>query len=334
MDNLKLCSIGCGGIAVGYHGPALRRYVSTHSGVELAACCDVDVSKAEDFCRLYNYSYAYTKYTTMLDEVHPNAICLAVPPPVTCKLGCDILQRGIPLLLEKPPGLTTLEVDRLIAAADSNHTPNQVAFNRRYTPLMRRLKELLASFCPAGFQHLRYDFTRVSRTDPDFSTTAIHGIDTARFIADADYAHVQFRYQEFPELGPTVANIFMDGSFTSGATFHLAFCPVSGSVTERASVYALDHSFYLQLPIWNGFDAPGRLQHIYKGNLLSEETGPQLSGSSEDFILNGFYAENAEFLDAIRAGQRPTGDVRSARQSVEIAQCIRERRAEYDSHAS
>lgn len=329
MSRFKVCSIGCGGIAVGYHGPALKRYASIHPDIDLAACCDVDVSKAEHFRSRFGYNYAYTKYAAMLDEIRPNAVCLAVPPPLTCELGCDILRRGIPLLLEKPPGLTTLEVDRLIAAADSGHTPNQVAFNRRYTPLIVHLKALLAAHCPTGIQHLHYDFTRVGRTDADFSTTAIHGIDTACFIAGAPYAHIRFQYQEFPELGPTVANIFMEGIFTSGTTVHLAFCPVSGAVTERATACALDHSFYLQLPIWNGYDAPGHLQHIHKGALVSDDSGPQISGSNEDFILNGFYAENEAFLEDIRAGRHPVGDVRSARQSVEIAQCIRERRSEY-----
>ena len=329
MSIFKVCSIGCGGIAFGYHGPSLARYAASHPDVELTACCDVDPARAEGFSKRFGYAHHYTDYMTMLEAEQPHAVCLAVPPPLTCEIGCAILQRGLPLLLEKPPGLTTDEVDRLIMAAGKANTPNQVAFNRRYTPLVRHLKALLATHCPTGIQHLRYDFTRVGRTDADFSTTAIHGIDTACFIAGAPYAHIRFYYQEFPELGPTVANIFMQGSFTSGATFHLEFCPVSGAVTERATVYGLDHSFYLRLPIWNGYDAPGHLQHIHKGALVSDDSGPQISGSNEDFILNGFYAENEAFLEDIRAARHPVGDVRTTRQSVEVAQCIRERRGEY-----
>ena len=44
--------------------------------------------------------------------------------------------------------------------------------------------------------------TRVDRRDPDFSVTAIHGIDAVRFLARSDYAHVRFRYQEHPTSGP------------------------------------------------------------------------------------------------------------------------------------
>ncbi len=58
----------------------------------------------------------------------------------TAALTCQILHMGIPVQLEKPPGLTVTEVDAMIAAADQTGTPNQVAFNRRYTPLLVRLR--------------------------------------------------------------------------------------------------------------------------------------------------------------------------------------------------
>ena len=47
-------------------------------------------------------------------------------------------------------------------------------------------------------QHLHYEMTRVDRRDPDFSVTAIHGIDAVRYLRASDYAQVRFRYQERP----------------------------------------------------------------------------------------------------------------------------------------
>jgi predicted dehydrogenase len=177
-------------------------------------------------------------------------------------------------------------------------------------------------------QHIAYEVTRVNRRDPDFSTTAIHGIDAVRTIAGADYAGVRFRYHEMPDVGPGVCNIFMDCVMDSRATAHLAFCPVAGSVVERATVHAQDHTWYLHLPT-TGLDGTGLLRHVQKGRIAKERTGPDVSGTEEEFVLEGFYGENAAFFDDIRAGRRPVDDLRSTRQSVEVAQCIRERRAEY-----
>ncbi|MCZ7542974.1 MAG: Gfo/Idh/MocA family oxidoreductase [Anaerolineae bacterium] len=325
--SFKVCVIGCGYMAMHYHGPAYVRYAAAHSDVVLAACCDIDEAKAAAFRARFGFARHDTDMAAMLDREQPDAVCLIAPEALTCALACQVLEMGYPLLMEKPPGRTVEEIDRMIAAAAASGAPNQVAFNRRYTPLVCALKRRLDG---AALQHVRYDFTRVGRADADFSLTAIHGVDTARFLAGSDYCHIDFHYQPFPELGPTAANIFMDCTFASGATAHLDFCPLSGVVVERATVYARDHTYFLNLPIWDAFDAPGRLQHLERGALRLDVTGLGVpGGGGAPFVSNGFYAENAAFFDALRAGQRPAGDLRSARQSVAVAECIRERREAY-----
>jgi myo-inositol 2-dehydrogenase / D-chiro-inositol 1-dehydrogenase len=326
----KICTIGCGQLANSQHGPSYARYVRLHPDTELAACTDLDETRAADFAARFGFSRFYTDPIRMLEKERPQAVCLLVPPAVTAPLTCQVLMMGYPLLLEKPPGLTAQKTDEMIAAAQKSGTPNQVAFNRRYTPLVATLKDVLRQkVAPGELQHLQYDFYRIGRTDADFSTTAIHGIDTARFLAGSDYASIAFHYHEFPSLGPATANILMDCTFTSGMTGQLCFCPVSGAVIERATVHALDQLFFLNLPIWNAFDAPGSLVEVKNGEITRTTSGPDVSGGAEDFVLNGFYQENAQFFEDIRAGRRPAGDIVSGRQPVEIAQMIRERKTTY-----
>jgi predicted dehydrogenase len=315
-------------MATGYHGPSYVKYAGDHSDAELAACCDADESKAITFRDRFGFARHYTDYSAMLEAERPDVVCLVVPEPLTCELSCRILEMGYPLMMEKPPGRTVKEIDRMITAAGD--TASRVAFNRRYTPLVQHLKRLLAQrFAPADIQHVRCDFVRVGRADADFSLTAIHGIDTTRFLAGADYAHVRFHYQDLPGLGPTATNVFMDCTFSSGATAHVAFCPLAGVVVERATVHAHNNTFFLNIPVWSAFDSPGRLQHLRKNHLELDVTGADLDDDHREFVLSGFYAENASFFDAVRTGQRPSGGLKDARQSVEIAQCIRERRNEY-----
>ena len=328
--SFKICMIGCGEIANGYHGPAYRQYAQEHQDVELAACCDRNIMKAAQFSNRFGFNRYYDELGKMLEIERPDVVCLCVQPENTYQISLKILQMGIPLLLEKPPGMTIAETDKMIAAAEESGTPNQVAFNRRFTPLVQVLKQILeTNFSPEAIQYVRYDLTRVNRTDPDFSTTAIHGIDTARFLAGSDFTYVRFHYQEFPALGPGVANVFLEGSFQSGATAQLSFCPIAGVITERAVIHAFDNTFFLNLPIWNAFDAPGRLIHIDKEQMVQDISGLVASGSGEDYITNGFYSEDKSFFDDIRSRRRPKVDIKSGRQSVEIAQAIRERAVEY-----
>jgi predicted dehydrogenase len=202
-----------------------------------------------------------------------------------------------------------------------------VAFNRRFAPLVRELHRRIAEAGP--LQHLHYEMTRVERRDPDFSTTAIHGLDAVRYLAGSDYAQARFRYRELPELGKGVADILVDAVMASGATAHLAFCPVAGVLVERATAHLHGHTLFLHVPMWNGVDSPGRLWHYASGKLGAELGGDRVGDGTELFELGGFYRETAAFLDALAEGRTPSPSLGESRQSVEVAQRIRERRSEY-----
>jgi myo-inositol 2-dehydrogenase / D-chiro-inositol 1-dehydrogenase len=324
---LRIAVIGCGQIAFSQHGPAYQKYATEYAGTELSACCDPTDDRAATFAGLFGFRHSYTDWQTMLRQEKPDAVCLNVPPPLTAGIACQVLRLGFPLLLEKPPGLDESEINALIGAAEETGTPNQVAFNRRFLPLLVQLRTRLETyFAPAVVQHIHYDFCRINRRDADFSTTAIHGIDAARFIARSDYTRVSFHYSDLPEAGPQVTNFLLDCTFQCGTTAQLAFLPLSGLVIERAEVHCPSTSFFLKTPIWNGFDHPGSLVRVDHGQIQEEIDGIEAAGSSEEFVLNGFYQEDVAFFEDIRAGRRPVDDMRSGKQAVLIAQAIRERR--------
>jgi predicted dehydrogenase len=326
---MKLCQVGCGEHARVAHGPSQARCARERPGLVLAGCCDVDASRAEPFRRDFGYARAFTDVATMLETERPDAVVVVVPVERTVEVASLVLERGLPLLLEKPPGETVADVDRLIAVAGrgGRTIPHQVAFNRRFAPLVRELRRRIEEAGP--LQHLHYEMTRVERRDRDFSTTAVHGLDAVRYLGGCDYAEARFRYREMPGLGPGVANILVDAVMTSGATAHLAFCPVAGVLVERAAAHAHGHSLFLHVPMWGGVDSPGRLWHFTGGRLVAEPDGRQVSDGTELFELGGFYRETVAFLDAVTEGRAPSPGLRESRQSVAIAQHIRERRPSY-----
>jgi myo-inositol 2-dehydrogenase/D-chiro-inositol 1-dehydrogenase len=330
---MRLCMIGCGEHAESSHGPAQARYAAAHVGTDLAACCDLDAARAERHRQRFGFARAYTDVIAMLDAEKPDVAVLAVPVHLSAAVAAPLLERGVPLLLEKPPGRTVQEVDALLAAADRGGrgtVPHQVAFNRRFVPVVQEARRrLIAIGAPADVQHVHYEMTRVDRREPDFSTTAIHGLDAVRFLAGADYAEARLRYREQPALGPGVANIFVDAVLTSGATAHLAFCPTAGVVVERATVHAGAHTLFLRIPMWGPLDSPGRLQHVERGQVVADLAGDHLGGASDACVLGGFYGEYEAFLGDLAAGRTPSPSLRESRQSVEIAECVRRRDKEF-----
>lgn len=317
-------------MSVSVHGPSLKKYVGLHPDVELAACCDIDEAKAVFYKQKFGFSRHYTDMERMLDTEKPQAVCLISPVNLTFELSCKILEKGYPLIMEKPPGLDSSETREMIRVAAVKNTPNQVAFNRRYMPVVCELKKLLDKTKGLNTaMDIQFRMLRVGRKDPDFSTTAIHGIDVVKFLAGSEYKKVHFRYQELSHIGSNVANIHLDCEFKSGTFAQLDFLPVSGVDVERLEVNMDDNTFFLNTP--EGFDMPGKLLHIKKNDIMLEQDGKDISGSEEEFILHGFYNENESFLEDIRNGRKPAGDIQSGLQSVEIAECIRKRMKEYDS---
>jgi myo-inositol 2-dehydrogenase/D-chiro-inositol 1-dehydrogenase len=329
--SFKICSIGCGRHSSSVHGPAYKKYALLHPDVELSACCDIDEGKAKLFQTSFNFKRYYTDIDDMIKAEKPDAVCLVVKEHLTAKLAIKILSYGLPLITEKPPGNSLEEAWDIANEAKKSNAPNQVAFNRRFTPLVRVLKQqLLNNFENQKIQNIRYDFYRIGRKDTDFYTTAIHGIDTVKYLSGSEYESIRFDYQEFPELGQNVANIYMSCRFVSGTTAQLSFCPVSGVVLERATVNLLDNTFFLNIPMWAAYDVPGHLTHMFKGQTVMDVTGDEISDGDEMFEFCGFYAENESFFNDLRAGRKPKDDIFSALQSVEIADCIRDRLQEYN----
>ncbi len=54
-----------------------------------------------------------------------------------------------------------------------------------------------------------------------------------------------------------------------------------------------------------------------------------LSHRQESYYLNGFYAEDAAFFDAVQSGGQPSPGFVECRQSIEIMQCLRQRASEF-----
>jgi len=113
----------------------------------------------------------------------------------------------------------------------------------------------------------------------------------------------------------------------SGVTARISIYPATGMNVERVTVYCADQAFSLGCS--NGLDAPGWLRSYRENRLVDEINGAVLAGSEDSYILNGFYAEDAAFLDAVQAGEQPRYDLHSARQSVAIMQALRERQDQY-----
>lgn len=326
-EMFKICVLGCGGMSTGGHGPSFKKYFEEYKDVELSACCDLDEEKAKTYQEKFGFQRVYTDYVKMLDTEKPDVVSLVCPVQFTKDLAISIIKKGYNIILEKPPGLNKEEVYEIIKTANEHKDVFvRTSFNRRYTPLIMKLKEFLSG---KKIFNVTYQMYRNKRSDVDFATTAIHAIDATKYIAGADYKNINIRYQELKDIGDTVSNFYLDCEFENGAFGQVALVPMGGVVAERVTVNTLDETYLLELPFWRNPDVPGRLRVIKDKEVIHDISGLDLSDSDEMFEVSGFYNENRLFFELIRSGAEPTCDLESGVQSVEIADCLRQRKEKY-----
>lgn len=318
---MKFCLIGCGDIATNMHAPSYVEYKKKHPQFELAACCDPIESRAKAMQQRVGFQRCYTNHQEMLRLEKPDVVSVIVNETAAPAVGIDVLRAGIPMMIEKPPGRSSADTIALALEARKGNVPCQVAFNRRYMPVLTAMR----NSAPEKIQLISYDMFRYERNDRLFANTAVHAIDAVRFLAQADYAHVTFNYFEMPEYGEGVCNIFMNCEMTSGAQAQIRICPMSGASLERAAIHGRGCSIMGYTPAWGNYDSPGRIEIFRDGKAPTTVSfAPQ-----EVFQNNGFCAENEAFFDAIERGESPKLNLEAAINTMLVKECIDHRQKEF-----
>ncbi len=327
----KICVIGCGWVSDFGHGLGYQKYAAENPDVELTACCDINESTAINFKEKYGFKKHETDYLRMLKNEKPNAVCLNVPDNLIAPFAEEILKGGYPLLMEKPPGVNVQETLHLIKVAEETGTTNMVAFNRRFMPIVQLLKRTIYESGDANkIQNIHYNFLRYKRTESNFEITTIHGIDTVRYLTGSDYKSVKINYQQLPEYGENVMNIYMYAEMKSGARAVLTFNPVSGSVIERVNVNTFINSYFAEIPVWDSLDAPGKVVTITNNEIIKEFVQNRNVKGLEEFQNYGFYDEDKVFFDLVQSGDESNLTVAYCLQTAEIMGCIRKQQGEYN----
>lgn len=160
VDKVKLGIIGYGAEGGMYAGFFRSEDARLNDNIELVAICDNDPAKKEKVAADFPGLPFFDNYMDMLESGIVNAIVTTVPHYDHCVIGIDALKRGIHLLGEKPAGVYTKDVERLIAAADENpETTFAIFFNQRTNPLYQKVKQLMDDKAIGDLQRATWTIT-------------------------------------------------------------------------------------------------------------------------------------------------------------------------------
>src|SRR6266568_3642617 len=104
-------------IGVGHLGKQHARLYAELEGVELAGIVDILEPRAQGIASLYKTA-AFTNYRDILGKV--DAVSLAIPTSDHARVGVDLLEHGLDVLVEKPIASAAEEARSLIEAAARN----------------------------------------------------------------------------------------------------------------------------------------------------------------------------------------------------------------------
>jgi predicted dehydrogenase len=319
---LRCCAIGgTGKWFRAVHLPSLERLVEAGQ-VELAGAC----SRSEEgraALAADGYAKVYAGVGEMLDAEKPDYAVLSMASRPMAETAVDVLERGVPLLMEKPAGPSPAVARRVAAAAGKGGAPHMVAYNRRFITLLERARELVeerGGVSQAVCEFLRNDVSAPRR----MMGSSLHSIDALR--------HVLGEVSGFS--GAASSTRYFDGKAVA-ASFHLSFeSGIVGSFTfnvragrsyERYRIFAENWTVTVSLPPPGRFDDRWWLR-VEEGNETTESvTVDDLPEAERNGpCTHGFWREHEYFVECLRRGERPFPDVADGIRSMELARAMLE----------
>ena len=189
MNSQKPLTIGI--IGSGNMGRHHQR-ITTEYGASVVAVHDVQLEAARELATHTDGALATTDLDAFFD-IEMDGVVITTPPPIRfepIQMACD---RGISVMVEKPPALNMIEGRKCLEAIEKAGIIAAVGFQLRYHPLYERLKALIASetvhlvrtVCTVNY-YLSFSmapwFLQYEISGGPLPEQAVHVLDCARFV--------------------------------------------------------------------------------------------------------------------------------------------------------
>jgi len=165
-------------VGLGAQGSVYAQLISDGlvPNMALGAVCDGNPATRQLIESKHPAAVFYDDYLTMLDSGSVDAVVICVPSYLHPQMGIDALQHDIHVLLEKPAGVYTKQVEELNAVAASKpELTFAIMFNQRNNPLYRRIKEIISSGEIGAIRHTSWIITTSWRPQAYYDQSAWRG---------------------------------------------------------------------------------------------------------------------------------------------------------------
>jgi predicted dehydrogenase len=266
--------------------------LADHPLGRIVAVCGRELQRATSIAETWSIPKAYNDWEKMLDSGDVDAVIVAAPNETHYAISMAALDRGLPVLCEKPLGMSVAEAHEMADSARQRDAITMVPFTYRFMPTNQFVKQLIDDGYVGRPYHLsmRYfagyarDSAYAWRFDEAKAGSGIlgdlgsHWLDMARWFlgeVTAVSAHSDCFVNRDPRPDGSSYNQLEDSAvilarFESGASATLEVRAVCWEGTPFGQIHELDlHGSEGTLHALNDWDTVQEVRGVRAG-----ETGP------------------------------------------------------------
>jgi predicted dehydrogenase len=304
VDKIRVAVVGCGEFG-GNHVRAYREMAD----VELAGVFDQDAGRAGKIAQEFQ-TRAFSSLGQLRGAV--DAASVAVPTVAHSEVGCELMEMGIDVLVEKPMARSLAEADDLITKAKERGRILQVGHVERFNPAVRAVEPFVSR--PLFFEVHRLGVFTPRSLDVDvIYDLMIHDLDI--LLALVKEPVEELRAVGIPVLTDKVDIAHARLEFAGGAVANVTASRVSTERVrkmrffQRHEYISLDYARRDALRV--GVKRPGPQPEFGFEKLPAPDVEP-------------LRAELEAFSEAVRTRVAPKTDGEAGRAALELASRVME----------
>jgi len=297
-------------VGVGHLGRHHARILSSMEGTRLVAVVDTRADRAAEIAAASS-TRGLTDFREVLGDV--DAVVVAVPTELHREVAVPFLERGIPVLVEKPLSRSVSDADGMIAAGRAGKATLAVGHTERHNPAVEVAMRLVTSPRFIEVHRLSAFPDRSLDIDVVFDLM-IHDLDIILAMVRSEVTSIEA--VGVPVLTPKydIANVRL--RFASGCIANITASRISRDRVRKIRFFQPDS--YLSVDYAS--------QEVEAWRLVRREPRPGIEGGpipvEHDEPLR---RELADFVRAVRDGVPPLVDGEAGRRALVLASEIAER---------
>jgi dihydrodiol dehydrogenase / D-xylose 1-dehydrogenase (NADP) len=304
-------------------GSIANRFATALAGVPGAVLYAVgsrDLGRAQEFASKYGAEKAYGSYEELMDDSNVDAFYIATPHIMHCENAIACLERGKPVLVEKPMSINAQFERRMAEAARRNNAFLMEAMWSRFIPAARHVRSLITSGAIGELRSLTADFSFSAKPDPEhrlFSPALAGG-----GILDVGIYVMAFTSMVFGPHPVEIAAFSHIGS--TGVDEHAAMIlKYPGGLLSSMTCGV--HAFGSSEARIMGTEGRIDLSPFWCAQSLRVATNSGVEELSFPFMVNGFEYEIMEVIECVRNGltESPTMPLDESIAIMEVLDGIR-----------